>query len=309
MPNKLLILILLFAFFGLAFNVRAQAKKCEQNETFYNLPCMKRELPLVDRKVTIKVYTKTEPNKLLDRTFVVVHANEKNGLDGAKKVISENYGRLVEIVSNAPDEDNKRYLYFGNGKCIDPNRIYTSEGVKKTLADSKKPCGAVKANDNEFKSIESFAKEFIKTVTNEFTHSFIIGVHNNDYSLSPNTWSKDGDEAKTALGIFLANDHEQSGVFPTSSHNFILATNGRLFGKLLDNGIYSVALQENRDYLIKKNLDDGSMSIYFGTTALGTPAKLFDYINIEAGGKNDDNAENKKWQRTTIKKVIEMKLS
>ena len=308
MLNKILMIMMVFAF--LTFDAKPQVipPRCDRNETSYNLPCIKQELDFVDRKITVKVYTKITPEKTLDRTFTVVHANEKNGLDGAKKVISENYGRLVELVSNAPNEVDKRYLYFGEGKCIDPNRIYTRAGIKDNLADRKKPCGVVKADDNLIESVEIFATEFIKIVTNNFTHSFIIGVHNNDYSLSPDTWSKNGGEAKTAFGIFLANDHAKSGVFPTSSHNFVLATNGKLFGKLLDNGIYSVALQENRDYLIKKNLDDGSMSIYFGTTALGTPAKLFDYINIEAGGKNDDNAENKKWQRTTIKKVIEMKL-
>jgi hypothetical protein len=318
--NKFLMIACVLAVF--AFAAGAQVK-CKPGETSYNLPCMKHELTLVNNKIEIKVYTKIKAGKKINKTFVVIHNNERKGLDAAKKVISENYGRLVEVVSNGSDEERKRYLYFGDNQanCVDPNRIFTRKGIRDTLKNVNNICTQVnEPTAGLIDKIQSFANALLNIVTDNNRYKFIIGVHNNKNSLSLDRWSEGGDEAKTAFGIFKANNHSEKKFFETGGHNFILATNGVLFGKLLDNGLYFAALQENKNYLtktdertgeitVKEAFDDGSMSIYFGTTPFGKPQKPdlrkpFDYINIEANGKPDVADENKKWQEKAIELVI-----
>lgn len=314
--------ILTFAFFILSVSgIYAQiTKSCET--TSYKLKCVEQQLDLIGSKITIKTYTKTQPNKIIDRTFVIVHANEEKGLDAAKKAISDSYGRLVEVGSNYEDsyedklqfrnQNNKRrYLYFDNGQyCVDPNRIYTKVGIAKNLSD----CQTIP--DDKIDSIFKFGRDLIKIVTNNNTHKFIIGVHNNgDTPLSLDSWSGSGDEGKRAVGIFKANNHQSGDVVETG--NFLLVSNIALFVKF--SGLEepsNIVLQESRKYLIeatgenkgkiKRNLDDGSMSIYFGSTIFRNTRKPFDYINIEAEGKKnvDDSAGYKKRQMKTIELVI-----
>jgi hypothetical protein len=321
--SKILMIMMMLTFLALDAKSQVKPTKCELTETSYNLPCMKQELDLVDAKILIKIYTKPMAGKIIDRTFVVVHANEEKGLDAAKKVISANYGRLVEVISKKNGE-NQRYLYFGDGKCIDPNRIYTKKGIKDNLKDPKNPCRNNNPEVDSDDKIYKFGVALLSKVTKNNTYSFIIGVHNNDDSLSLNNWSKDGDDGNTAFGTFRANSHQHDtdkDMLDTDSHNFVLVTNSNLFAKLF-NGFYFIALQENREYLtkpvdgtskrvLKDSLDDGSMSIYFGSTLFGTSSKPFDYIIIEAGGKDnprDNQVEpNKEWQKKIIKFALTMK--
>lgn len=334
MLNKLSLIVIMLSFLTLtAKSQDAPPAPCSASETSYNLPCTKQEITFVDQeKITVKVYTKEKPGKAIDKTFVVVHADEENGLDAAKQAISEDYGRLVEILPNAPNVKRKRYLYFGANKksCIDPNRIYTKKGIKDDL--DKNPCQAGNPSSDVNDKIFKFGQKFLAVVTMNDRYNFIVGVHNNMNSLSLNRWSVVGDtpgeDYNTGFGIFKANDRKNNSVFSTDGNNFVLATNGAIFGKLLENGIYYIALQESREYLtkpadnnqriLKENLDDGSMSIYFGSTPFKDSGKPSNYLVIEAGYIKDSavpnqalrkkNALNKEWQKNVIKKVIEMEL-
>ncbi len=208
MLNKLLIILMISAF--LAFDAKSQDKSpepCKIEYNYKNLTCMEQGIFLIDNLITIRVYTKnppkTNPRTIIDRTFVVVHANEEKGLDAAKKVISENYGRLVEVVSKSSSGKNQRYLYFGTNKenCVDPNRIYTKKGIKDSLVYTGKPCNITTITEGLINEIDSFAKKLLKIVTKNNTINFVIGIHNNDDSLSLSDWSN-GDEAKSAFGVF-----------------------------------------------------------------------------------------------------------
>lgn len=292
----------------------AQAVNCDSSP--YDLECRQHTLDLAGTPITVKIYTKNKKGVVNDRTFVVVHANEKKGLDAAKQVISQNYGRLVEVVSNyepgfeAKDLNNEgRYLFWGEGKyCVDPNRIYTEEGRRRALNDSK--CAETPKTPEANREVKKFADKLLAIVTNNDRHSFIIGIHNNvEGGLNIQTWTDEGGEAKTAAGIVRSNNH--SNGIPLSRDDFVLVTSFKLFSQFFDSKMnYNLALQEPRSYFvnpdgsIKKHLDDGSMSIYFGNTLYKRTGKPYAYINIEAKGKEDADDGSKKWQAEVIRKVL-----
>jgi hypothetical protein len=309
--------ILFSVFFALlaAWGVSAQTAPCDP-APYNNLKCGQQILELAGTPITVKVYTKLRRGRSIDRTFVVVHANEKKGLDAAKRVISETYGRLVEVVPNyvpgyaAKDPNNEsRYLFWGDGKyCIDPNRIYTEEGRARALNDSK--CSETPKTPEANRAVKVFADKFLNIVTNNGAHRFIIGIHNNvEGGLNIQTWTDAGGEAKTAAGIVRTNNH--SNAIPLSEDDFILVTNVGLFNQFFNPKFnYNMALQEPRSYFtdsngnIKKHLDDGSMSIYFGNTLYKRSGRPYSYINIEAKGKEDADDGSKKWQAEVIRRVI-----
>jgi hypothetical protein len=191
---------------------------------------------------------------------------------------------------------------------VDPNRIYTEEGRSKALNDSK--CSETPKTIEANRAIKVFADKFLNIVTNNGAHRFIIGVHNNvEGGLNIQTWTDAGGEAKTAAGIVRTNNH--SNAIPLSEDDFILVTNMGLFNQFFNPQFnYNLTLQEPRSYFtdsngsIKKHLDDGSMSIYFGNTLYRRTGRPYSYINIEAKGKEDADDGSKKWQAEVIRRVI-----
>ena len=317
-------------FFILLFFVFAAAaqKKCDAPNNTANLPCVKNVLKLGDNEFEVRVYTKLYKNRrIIDRTFAVVHHNEQKGLDAAKKVIAEDGGRLVEVVSKDNDGKPRRYLHidFGNNTnvCVDPNRIYSKRGIRKFFAGYPRAednledvCTPITPDmfdsdsDELIREVSRFGTELMKIVTNNNQHKFIIGVHNNvDAKLNVESWNAPGGEAKTAVGVFLANSSPHDAVM--DKDDFILVSNKNLFAKILNLGEpYNLALQEDKKYLDKNKelTDDGSMSIYFGTTFRGKTKQVFDYINIEAQGKEDENDEFKERQIRAIRLINKLKL-
>jgi hypothetical protein len=242
------------------------------------------KLGLTDVKV--RIYTKKLPNKPITKTFVVVHHNEQKGLTAVKEVITKltEGGRLVEVVSNDADGDPQRFLHFNFGNqtnlCIDPNRMYSLAGIRKFYREdypNEEGCNQISPNtvgtDAGINEVFRFGQEMMKIVTLNNTHRFIVGVHNNDDNtgLSVKWWMEGGNEAKTAVGVFLTNKSDDD--------DFIMVSTPELFTKvfsLINNG-FSLALQKKGSDLTDA-LDDGSMSIYFGR-------KNIKYIIIETAGK------------------------
>ncbi len=268
------------------------------------------KLGLTDVKV--RIHTNKLLNKPINKTFVVVHHNEQKGLAAAKEVIAKptEGGRLVEIVSVSNNNKPQRFLHFDFGDqknlCVDPNRMYAVKGIidffKNGYKDAIKTENCKEINltdfdsetDESIKEIFRFGKEILKIVTLNNTHRFIVGVHNNgDTSLSVESWSNGRSESKTAMGIFLANSKTDNTITPKG--NFILVSNVNLFSKILSFGEdFNLALQKDGSLL--SNIDDGSMSIYFGK-------KLINYINIEAEGREDKDDDAKRKQLKAISLV------
>lgn len=325
LPHKIVFVFFILLFF--VFQAEAQ-KRCDAPNNTKNLPCAKNVLKLGKNEFEVRVYTKAYKNRrAMDRTFAVVHHNEQKGLLAAKKVISEDGGRLVEVVSKDSNGNPRRYLHidFGNNTnvCVDPNRIYSRLGIRKFFAGYPRAednledvCAPVSADmfdsdtDAIVSEIERFGRELLKIVTNNNRHGFIIGVHNNvDVKLDVATWLAPGGEAKTAVGVFLSNTNAHDAT--VDRDDFILVTNTNLFAKVLNLGeYYNIALQEDKKFLDENRAatDDGSMSIYFGTTFRGKTKRVFDYINIEGQGKEDAEDEFKARQTRAIRLINKLKI-
>lgn len=325
MLNKTVFVFFILLFFVFAADAQ---KKCDAPNDTAALPCVKNILKLGKNEFEVRVYTKSyKKGRAIDRTFAVVHHNEQKGLLAAKKVISEDGGRLVEVVSMDKDGKPRRYLHVDfadfTNVCVDPNRIYSRLGIRKFFGGYPRAednledvCTSIPADmfdsdtDAIINEIERFGRELMKIVTNNNRHRFIIGVHNNvDLKLDVATWLAPGGEAKTAVGVFLSNTASHDAT--ADKDDFILVTNTNLFAKVLNLGeYYNIALQEDKNFLDKnrQTTDDGSMSIYFGTRFWGKTKRVFDYMNIEAQGKEDAEDEFKARQTRAIRLINNLKL-
>jgi hypothetical protein len=321
MSNKIIFIFFVLLFFVIQTSAQ---KKCDAPK----LPCVKNVLKLGKNEFEVRVYTRAYPKKrAMDRTFAVVHYNEQKGLSAAKKVISEDGGRLVEVVSNDANGKPRRYLHIDfadkTNVCVDPNRIYSKLGIRKffngypraedNLEDVCTPIPAEMFDSDDdaiINEIARFGVELMKIVTSNNRQRFIIGVHNNvDLKLDVASWLAPGGEAKTAVGVFLSNTNSHDAA--ADKDDFILVTNTNLFVKILNlREYYNIALQEDKKFLDENRAatDDGSMSIYFGTRFWGKTKQVFDYLNIEAQGKEDEEDEFKARQTRAIRLINKLKL-
>ena len=180
------------------------------------------------------------------KNFIHVHQNETTALRAAKAVVAQEGGSVMTLVHSGGRNivfhlDKKRYEF-------DPNRIYTDEGIKKTLtqfgAYSRRAHAEVQAFANAIKSMLPKGK--------------IIAVHNNNvYSIK-----------EYLPGKSLHRDAQEVYLHPHRYYrNFYLVTRHAEFQRLKH-------LQFNTVLQGKTVTDDGSLSVYLENQ---------DYVNVEAG--------------------------
>lgn len=180
------------------------------------------------------------------KSFIHVHHNEQTALKAAKAVIHQEGGSLITLVHSGGRNivfhiHKKRYEF-------DPNRIYTDQGIKKTLAQFSEDTPEA---HKEVKKLAIKIKQLLPK-------GKIIAVHNNSsYSL------------KDYLpGHELAKDAKALHMSPENYYrNFYLVT------KLSD---YLRLKMEGFNGILQKPsaIDDGSLSIFLAQN---------EYINVEAG--------------------------
>ena len=180
------------------------------------------------------------------KTFVHLHFNEQTALKAAMAVIHQEGGSLITLVHSGGRNivfrlHNTRYEF-------DPNRIFTDNGIKKTLT--------------EFKHYSSEAHREVKKLADKMKQLLprgkVIAVHNNNsYSLTD-----------YLPGNALETDAQEVHLNPKNYYrNFFLVTKANDFQRLKSNG-YNGILQK------PTATDDGSLSVYLAKN---------DYINVEAG--------------------------
>lgn len=180
------------------------------------------------------------------KTFIHVHHNEKTALKAAQEVIRQEGGSLITLEHSGGRNivfhlDHERYEF-------DPNRIFTDNGIKKTLIEYSKY--TLKAHI-EVKKLS----EKIKLLLPE---GKVVAVHNNSsYSL------------KDYLpGHSLETDAQAIHMHPHNYYrNFYLVTKIGDFLRIKSQG-YNGVLQKTTA------TDDGSLSVYLAKN---------EYINVEAG--------------------------
>jgi hypothetical protein len=183
-----------------------------------------------------------------------MHDNE-NTSAFAGKIVSKKYGgRYYEL-----HHTGKRLISFAFGKDsihIDPNRIYTDEGIRQQLKKNK-----IKDTLVVTKRIAIWRDSVLSVLQLE-KRSLVIALHNNtNKEYSCKSYQPGGEYELEAeelyMGCFRDND------------DFFFVTDQKIMDKLSE-GRYHVILQAN-----KRMTDDGSLSVYCAQR--GIP-----YINVEA---------------------------
>jgi hypothetical protein len=180
-----------------------------------------------------------------------MHDNENTAVEATKEIIEKYGGALIELKN-----DGKRLIKFSlkdEQFTVDPNRIFTDEGIVKTLKNNGEYTIEAERETNKF---AAKLKNSLKNVR------LIIAVHNNtneNYSIK--SYEKGGEYEKDAK---IVNKEPKIDV-----DNFFFVTENGLF-KYLKEKNQNVALQDNANAT-----DDGSLSVYCGKNKIS-------YINVES---------------------------
>jgi len=182
------------------------------------------------------------PGKL----FIHPHANETTALEAARLFAKANGGKIITLIHARTR--NIEFTYHGTQCQFDPNRIFTAQGLKKTL--EMHGC-----YDKQSTTIVSaFAQQFLATIPS----GKVIAVHNNN-SYSLKNYFENQPYARDAAAVFYNPKHFY--------RNFYLVTQVKDFLLFKSLG-YNVVLQSSAVS------DDGSLSVVLANQQ---------YINVEAG--------------------------
>ena len=181
------------------------------------------------------------------KVFVHLHQNETTALKAAKTVVQTEGGSVLTLIHSGGRNivfylDKKRYEF-------DPNRIFTDQGIHKTLVQfggySAKAHSEVKRLAYKIKNMLPKDKK-------------IIAVHNNEYYSLKNYLP----------GHDLADDAKALNVNKDSHfRNFYVVTKKNDYVRLK-------GLNFNSIWQALGATDDGSLSVYLAKR---------DYVNVEAG--------------------------
>lgn len=201
---------------------------------------------------TITIETTCIPPCSDSISFINVHENEVTSVFAAREFLKDFGGRLTVL-----QQDKERYLSFYLNKqrfVVDPNRIFTTDGVRATLGTLSK------YNAEAARQTEGLAKQLLTQFIDG--QKLVIALHNNtDSNYSIASYIDDGAEAINAREVFINDEMD--------ADDFVVTTDSAIFYQVKELNI-NVILQDN-----EKLKDDGSLSVYAGKK--GIP-----YINVEA---------------------------
>lgn len=182
--------------------------------------------------------------------FINLHDDESTSVEGVMVALENFGGTLIKIENNG--RRNIQFNYRGKNYSIDPNRIFSRTGIKKTLAQPE-------ANSKLIDEVDIFAAHILKLIPAETR--FVVALHNNtNGNLSMNEYLPGSKRENDAKKVFVANGQDPD--------DFFLTTDSLFFQHLSANNFNSV-LQD--DINVEK---DGSLSVYFGGTNIS-------YLNCE----------------------------
>ena len=196
-------------------------------------------------EIEVKFTKAPQPGPLYFRP----HENETTASEAAQQILAQYGGTLVELKSRG-----QRFISFlivDRLYTFDPNRIFSSDGIKRTLADNGK--------------YEVEAEQAIADFVNAFWtkhladhHNLLIALHNNTDGkpLTIQTYQDNPEAAAINLNPRFDED------------DFFYVTSEAHFDFLKEKG-FNVARQNNATVV-----DDGSLSVFCGKRGI-------DYINIE----------------------------
>lgn len=185
--------------------------------------------------------------------FCNLHDDENTSVEAGLVALRRSGGRLVELQHGGPRDLSFRL--DGKTFAVDPNRIFTPEGARRSLAKlSRRTPEAEHA-------VDRFARDLLSLYAIERA-DVVIALHNNtEGEYSALSYAKGGVYASDAAAVFIKDGSDPD--------DFFFVTETAVFDALRRRG-YNVVLQDNR-----KVTDDGSLSVYCGRAGVR-------YINVEA---------------------------
>lgn len=190
--------------------------------------------------------------KTVKPLYFNMHDDENTSVEAAKSVADKVGGTVIELKHSGDRLIN--FKLKNKSYKIDPNRIFTSVGIGKTLKNYGGTSPEAEAE------VDKFAKKLISDFLKQT--DVIIALHNNtNNEYSAKSYEKGGSYEKDAAQVFInpANDID----------DFFFVTEEKYFNKIKEKG-FNVILQDNKNVT-----DDGSLSVYCGNEKIT-------YINVEA---------------------------
>jgi hypothetical protein len=186
-------------------------------------------------------------------TLVHLHEDEPDAVQAALAVLQKRGGRLIELVHSG--SRRVTFTIEGTSFSFDPNRIFSPEGLAKTLR------GNIPIPAAAGEAVRKFSEEFVSFFQLD-TQRVLLAIHNNgDGDLSIHSY---------ASGHTYAADTDQLAISDVADpDDFFYVTHPPFFEKLRA-AHCNVVLQNNQ--ILR---DDGSLSVFAGRR--GIP-----YMNVEA---------------------------
>ena len=186
-----------------------------------------------------------------DIVYINLHDDETTSVEATKRVLEEYGGILIELENKS--QRNIHFRLAGHLYKVDPNTIFSKEGIKKSLEQLGR---------SSAKAIEESAKlgerilELIPAKT-----KYIVALHNNTPGhFSANDYASKNKRSADSKKIYINSAEDPD--------DFFLTTDKLLYESIADRG-YNTILQDN-----KNCADDGSLSVYCGK-------KNIRYVNCE----------------------------
>ena len=194
--------------------------------------------------------------------FINLHDDELTSVDAVKRILEADGGMLIEIENNL--QRNIRFKLGRQFYKIDPNRIFSKEGIKKSL----KQLGAT--SPKAIDEVEKLGQRIVQLMPADAI--CIIALHNNTSDqFSALEYAPGNRRALESEKVYINTEQD--------ADDFFLTTDNHLYEKLADLG-FNTILQDN-----KRCTDDGSLSVYCGK-------KNIRYVNCETEhGKTDQYFE------------------
>ena len=189
--------------------------------------------------------------KRADIVFINLHDDELTAVEAARRLLEIHGGVLIEIENNS--QRNIRFRIGQSFYKVDPNRIFSKEGIKNSLEQLGKT--SVRAVDE----VEKLGQRVIALIPSEA--KCLIALHNNTPGMFSVTEYAPGNKRSVDSRKVYINAEEDTD-------DFFLTTDNHLYEKLADKG-FNTILQDN-----KNCTDDGSLSVYCGK-------KNIRYVNCE----------------------------
>ena len=186
-----------------------------------------------------------------DLVFINLHDDEITSVDAAKRILEEYGGLLIEVENNA-----QRNIRFKLGRYfyeVDPNRIFSEEGITKSLEQLGR------TSDRAIDEVEKLGQRIVRLIPEGA--KCVIALHNNTPDLFSVIEYTPGNIRSIDSKKVYVNDKQDAD-------DFFLTTDRSLYEDLAYKG-YNTVLQDN-----KNCTDDGSLSVYCGK-------KNIRYVNCE----------------------------